>query len=103
MTDDLFVFPISFAQQRLWLLDQLTPGSPAYHLVAALRLRGPLDLSGLYGSLDAIIYRHETLRTTFADGPDGPVQVVHPPHALPLPLLDLQAWDAAARDSLVAQ
>src|SRR5688500_11889079 len=58
--------PLSFAQQRLWLVDRLEPGSPAYNMPYALRLRGVLDGGALRASLDALVRRHETLRTTFA-------------------------------------
>ncbi|HEU5227168.1 MAG TPA: amino acid adenylation domain-containing protein [Ktedonobacteraceae bacterium] len=56
----------SYAQQRLWFLEQLEPGNAAYHIPIALRIRGPLDARALEQSLDGIIQRHETLRTTFA-------------------------------------
>src|SRR5215212_4791802 len=57
--------PLSFAQQRLWLLDQLVPGNPFYNVPSALRLSGPLDGPALERSLSEITRRHETLRTTF--------------------------------------
>src|SRR5262245_27256105 len=74
---NVFVFPTSFAQQRLWLLDQLEPNSALYSLPAALRLRGRLDVQALKSSLIEIAQRHESLRTTF-DSKDGqPFQVIH--------------------------
>src|SRR5574338_1628959 len=57
--------PLSFSQQRLWFLDQLTPGNAAYHIPAALRLSGPLNVAGLKQAFREIIRRHEVLRTTF--------------------------------------
>ena len=61
--------PLSFAQQRLWFLDQLEPGSAAYNIPAALRLRGPLDAEALRKTLETMVERHEALRTTFvSDG-----------------------------------
>jgi amino acid adenylation domain-containing protein len=95
--------PLSFAQQRLWFLDQLAPGSPAYNLPAALRLRGPLDLAALTQSLAALVQRHETLRTTFAPRNGRPLQRIAPRLALALPLLDLQALPAATRAGAVTQ
>jgi len=59
------VLPLSFAQERLWFLDQLEPGSTAYNVPAALRLSGPLDADALEGAFGALIARHESLRTAF--------------------------------------
>src|ERR1700752_3454875 len=58
--------PVSFGQNRLWLLDQLFPGSSAYNLPVALQLRGRLDVTALRESLNEVVRRHEILRTTFA-------------------------------------
>ncbi|HVR98612.1 MAG TPA: amino acid adenylation domain-containing protein [Thermoanaerobaculia bacterium] len=94
--------PVSFAQGRLWLLDQITPGNPAYNVPFAVRLSGRLDVAALAASLDAVERRHEALRTVFAAGPDGPLQVVGPPARLPLPVADLgalSALSAATRDA----
>jgi len=91
--------PLSFAQQRLWFLDRLEPGSPVYNLPAAFRLAGPLDAAALERGLDEVFRRHEALRTTFVEGPDGPLQVVAPFHPAGLPRVDLTALpSAAARD-----
>ncbi|MEW5928157.1 MAG: non-ribosomal peptide synthase/polyketide synthase [Gemmatimonadota bacterium] len=90
--------PLSFAQQRLWLVDRIQPGSPAYNMPYALRLRGALDTAALRASLDALVRRHEALRTTLEEDGGGPVQVVHPPARVPLPVLDLAALPATARE-----
>jgi amino acid adenylation domain-containing protein len=58
-------FPLSSAQRRIWLAHMLAPGSPAYHMPIALRLRGPLDPDALQWALDGVTARHEALRTTF--------------------------------------
>ncbi|HKH45555.1 MAG TPA: amino acid adenylation domain-containing protein, partial [Thermoanaerobaculia bacterium] len=86
--------PLSFAQQRLWFLDQLAPGNPAYNIHAALRLSGRLDREALAASLGAIVARHEVLRTTFGAERDEPVQRIAPSsqpfgEPLPLPVVDL--------------
>src|SRR5262245_43914246 len=73
--------PLSFAQQRLWFLDQLSPRMSGYHIPAAVRLSGRLDLAALRASLDAVVGRHETLRTTFGVVDDQPVQVIAPTSA----------------------
>jgi len=81
--------PISFAQQRLWFLDQMHPGNAAYNTSFAVRLRGQLNFSALERSLGKIIERHETLRTTFAVVDGRPVQVVSHNMTFKLPLVDL--------------
>ncbi len=84
----------SFAQQRLWFLDQLLPGDPGYNLPVAVRFRGPMDLAALGRTLGEIVRRHESLRTTFVAIFGGqPVQVVGPPSDLPpaLPRVNLEA------------
>ncbi|MGH7794618.1 MAG: amino acid adenylation domain-containing protein [Candidatus Binatia bacterium] len=70
--------PLSFAQERLWLLDQLEPGRSAYHMSSTVRLIGPLNTAALEQSLAEIVRRHETLRTTFTTVEDRPVQVIAP-------------------------
>ena len=81
--------PLSFAQQRLWFLDQLRPGDSRYNSAVALRLTGTLDRAALSRALDAAPARHESLRTTFDDVDGRPVQTVHPAAPVPLPVHDL--------------
>jgi amino acid adenylation domain-containing protein len=83
--------PLSFAQQRLWFLDQLQPGSPAYNVHTALALSGRLDVTALERSLNEIVRRHEALRTTFTVVDGQPLQVIAPRLTVSVPLLDLQA------------
>jgi len=92
-------FPLSFAQQRLWLLDQLNPGNPAFNLSAALRLTGQLDLPAVERSFDEIVRRHETLRTTFSEEDGQPVQRITAHSTLQLPLVNLSLLSAAERES----
>ncbi|MEO6193537.1 MAG: amino acid adenylation domain-containing protein, partial [Thermoanaerobaculia bacterium] len=82
--------PLSFAQQRLWFLDRLAPDNPFYNMFSAARLTGALDLDALRGAFREIVRRHEALRTTFQPGEHGPVQVIAPPPALDVPLIDLE-------------
>ncbi len=91
--------PLSFAQQRLWIVDRLEPGSAAYNMPFALRLRGALDVAALRGSLDALVERHETLRTTFEEREGGPVQVIHPPVPAALAELDLRGLPEPEREA----
>ncbi len=89
MDQELFLFPASAAQQRLWFLNQLEPESPAYNIPAVLRLRGELDVRALEKSLNEIVSRHEALRTTFRTIDGKPAQIVNPPSEQKLPLVDL--------------
>src|ERR1700752_2948660 len=81
--------PLSFAQERLWFLDQLIRGSTAYNVPAGVRLRGPLDLGAFKNYVNEITRRHETLRTTFAVVGEEPVQVVGSPQPVPVQFSDL--------------
>ncbi|MFS8071579.1 MAG: condensation domain-containing protein, partial [Byssovorax sp.] len=92
--------PLSFAQERMWLLDQLDPGDPSYIIPRALRLRGKLDIPALERSLRDIVARHEVLRTTFATV-DGRAQpVFHARAATTLPVTRWPAAPAEERESL---
>src|SRR5437867_583295 len=81
--------PLSFAQQRLWFLDQLMPGNAAYHIFNSVHLGGPLVVVRVEQCFNEIIRRHESLRTTFSSGVSQPVQIIVPAMALSLPIVDL--------------
>ena len=91
-------FPLSFAQQRLWFLDQLEPGSGAYNVPMALRLGGQLDVAALERSLNEILRRHDALRTRFPARQELPVQAISSPAPLPLPEVDLTGMPALERE-----
>ena len=94
--------PLSFAQQRLWFLDQFEPGSSQYVTAAAIRLRGTLDVAALEQALTAIVARHESARTTL-DTADGlGVQHIHPPYDVRLPVADLSGLPEARREAEIA-
>ncbi len=81
--------PLSFAQQRLWFLDQFEPGTPAFNVPAAIGLEGHLDVDALHKGLNEIVRRHETLRTRFP-AVDGKVSQEILPHLeIPLPVIEL--------------
>jgi amino acid adenylation domain-containing protein len=85
-------FPVSDGQERLWLIDQMLPGSSAYSITAAVCFEGPLDPHLLELALGEVVRRHETLRTTFQTAGGVPVQVVAPPSSVttfPVRILDL--------------
>jgi amino acid adenylation domain-containing protein/non-ribosomal peptide synthase protein (TIGR01720 family) len=90
-------FPTSFAQQRLWFLDQFEPGSPFYNIPLAVRLQGQLDIPALRRALDEIVRRHDILRTTFPAMEGQPVQHVASALELPLEDIDLRHLAAEAR------
>ncbi len=81
--------PLSFAQERLWFLDQLAPGEATYNIAGGVRLAGDLDVSALSRALAEVVRRHEALRSRFAPGPEGPVQWTLPAPAPHLPVVDL--------------
>jgi len=80
--------PLSFAQERLWFLDELSPGSVAYNLPVAMPLLGGIDAAALAWALNEIVRRHEVLRTTFESRGGRPVQVIAPASRLALPIVD---------------
>jgi amino acid adenylation domain-containing protein len=80
---------LSFAQERLWFLDQFDPGSPVYNISRALHIEGPLDSTALQKALDGIVARHESLRTVFRSVDGTPVQEVIPDRHLNLDLVTL--------------
>ncbi|HEY0605695.1 MAG TPA: amino acid adenylation domain-containing protein, partial [Herpetosiphonaceae bacterium] len=95
--------PLSFAQQRLWFIDQLQPDSIAYNVPLAFRLTGALDLPALERSVNTIVARHEALRTTFPTEAGQPSQVIAPALSVPLQLIDLQQHPVAERESIARQ
>jgi amino acid adenylation domain-containing protein len=91
--------PLSFAQQRLWFLDQLEPDNPLYNVPTALRLSGKLNVELLRRSLDAIVARHEALRTTFVPLDGSPVQVIGAYRRVELTVIDLAHGPASEREA----
>jgi amino acid adenylation domain-containing protein/thioester reductase-like protein len=100
--------PLSFAQQRLWFLEHLLPGTHVYNMTEAMRLSGTLDITALTQSLREILRRHETLRTAFVAVDGQPVQMIVPDLDVDLPVVDLRDLPAdqrtaAAREHMTAQ
>ncbi len=92
-------FPLSYAQQRLWFLQQLEPTSAFYNVPAAVRLCGSLNVAALTQALNEITRRHEALRTTFISLEGEPRQQVSPALTIELPVVDLSATSAAEKDA----
>ncbi|HVU32193.1 MAG TPA: amino acid adenylation domain-containing protein [Opitutaceae bacterium] len=84
--------PLSFAQERLWFIDQLEPGTAVYNVCQAVRLQGLLDSIALERTLNEIVRRHEVLRTNFVAHDGHPIQVIHPDRELTLAFVDLSGW-----------
>ncbi|MFP2933938.1 amino acid adenylation domain-containing protein, partial [Pyxidicoccus sp. 3LG] len=93
------VMPASFAQRRLWFIEQLQPGSPLYNMPIALRLKGALDVRALERAFDTLVHRHEGLRTTFSTRDGEPVQVIHAAADLALPVMDLSDLPTEEREA----
>src|SRR5438270_5335001 len=89
LSSDHAVLPASFAQQRLWFLDQLEGGGAVYNVPAATRLRGPLDIDALERAIRALAERHESLRTAFTLVDGVPHHVIRPPRTESLTVVDL--------------
>jgi amino acid adenylation domain-containing protein len=89
---------LSFAQQRLWFVDQMEGAGAAYHVPDAVRLRGRLDVDALRGALEEIVRRHEALRTVFRTRHGEPVQVILPASEVPLPLHDISSLPEPERE-----
>ena len=87
---------MSFAQQRIWFMDQLSPGGFAYNITGGLRIEGPLDVPALERAIGEVIRRHEPLRTVFVAVDGQPVQVVQPAGDFTLPAIDLEREGSAA-------
>ncbi|HEY0733438.1 MAG TPA: HAD-IIIC family phosphatase [Herpetosiphonaceae bacterium] len=90
--------PLSFEQERLWLLDQLMPASSVFTVPVVYRLSGRLDLAALEQSLHLVVARHDSLRTTFHTRGEQTIQVVAPSSSVPLRLLDVSAELPHARE-----
>ncbi|MEO3855325.1 amino acid adenylation domain-containing protein [Acrocarpospora sp. B8E8] len=91
--------PLSLAQEQIWFQEELQPGNIAYNAPTTFRLAGPLDHARLEYAVTRLVERHEVLRTTVATGADGgPVQRVHPPYRVEIPLVEV---DEAGREAAV--
>src|SRR4029078_9634761 len=104
MAKELFLIPTSFAQQRLWFLDQLEPGSSVFNIPAALRISGRLDMDVLRRGVEEVVNRHETLRTRFIVTEDGePAQIIESSATVGLSVLDLRSLAEDARRERVRE
>jgi amino acid adenylation domain-containing protein len=102
MAEQVYIFPTTFAQRRLWFLRQLEPDSPFYNIPGAFRVKGHLDEEAVRAALDEIARRHEAMRTTFALVDGNPVQVVAPCGAVPFDIIDLRGHPDEIREGEAA-
>jgi thioesterase domain-containing protein len=100
VAENVYEFPLSTAQESFWFLDQLSPGNQAYNIAVRFRLQGPLDAVLLERALNALVSRHETLRTTFELVDEEPRQIVHPSMTIALPLTDISHLSQSERDAV---
>src|ERR1044071_2450614 len=91
-------FPLSFGQERLWFLEQLQPNTARYNVPLAIRLSGALRVDLLQSALNAIIARHEALRTNFVSDGGRSSQVIRDPFVVPITLVDLAPRAMAERE-----
>jgi amino acid adenylation domain-containing protein len=90
--------PLSFAQERLWFLDQLAPGSPVYNIVDVIRFDGEVDAKAMKRALNELVRRHEALRTIFSNRDGQPMQIVLPSLEVVLPEIDLSSIPEQSRE-----
>jgi amino acid adenylation domain-containing protein len=98
MTDAAQTFPLSFAQQRLWFLDRMAPGNPFYNIPVAIPIQASVDHRILQRVLNALVERHESLRTRFAVINDQPCQIICSPFEVELSVVDLRSLPATQRE-----
>lgn len=99
----MVALPTSFGQQRLWFLDRLEPGGSSYNIFDAIPFSGPLDVRALSESVNEIVRRHESLRTSFGAVDGAPVQIIAESLDLKLPVIDLSPLQPAEREAETAR
>ena len=97
------MYPASFAQELMWAIERASPGSTAYNVPRTRRLIGALDVGALRKAFDALVQRHEVLRTTYATIDDHAVQVIHPARPVPFEIVDLRSTGSATREAEALQ
>ncbi len=93
------IIPLSFAQEQLWFLNQLTPEEPVYNETLSIHLGGDINIPALEESLTELIRRHEILRTTYRVFNGQPCQEIQPPSTFTLPIVDLRQWSETKRET----
>ena len=96
-------FPLTYSQQRLWIIDQLQPNLPVYNIPIAINLTGPINLFAIERSINEIIRRHEIFRTVFHENRGMPVQTVFSTYSISIPLVDLSHLLEDTREAVAMQ
>ncbi|MEM1391734.1 MAG: amino acid adenylation domain-containing protein [Cyanobacteria bacterium P01_H01_bin.150] len=95
--------PLSWAQERLWFLNQLEGSNAVHNISGGLRIKGKLDINALQLALSEIVNRHEVLRTSFQKQDGSPIQVIHPKATINIDLVDLEQLEATEQENFVQQ
>ena len=103
MKKEVYVLPVSFAQERLWFLDQFETNSPVYNIPRQIRLTGTLNVDALEHSINEITRRHEALRTTFINVDGKPHQAIDPSMSLSIESVDLTKLQEPEREDEVSR
>ncbi len=89
---------LSYAQQHLWIVDQMQPGNPAYNVPVVFKIKGELDIQCLEKSFNEVIKRHEVLRTSFTTKDNQPYQVIHPELQIKIDQVDLAGFSSEVKE-----
>src|SRR3954452_8134376 len=92
-------FPLSYAQEQLWFMDKLQPGSPVYNIPLYIPFQGPFNVAALKSALELLTRRHDMLRAHFGTLDDEPVQIIEPEVAVDLPVEDLSGQPVEQREA----
>ena len=90
---------LSYAQQHLWIVDQMQPGNPAYNVPVVFDIKGELDIQRLEGSINEVIQRHEVLRTSFTTKDNQPYQIIHPELQIKIDQVDLSGFSTEKKET----
>ncbi|MCP5064554.1 MAG: AMP-binding protein, partial [Ignavibacteriae bacterium] len=101
--EDVFVFPTSYGQKRMWFMDQFEPGSPYYNIPVAFKIKGRFEQELFIKTINKIVDRHESIRTTFIDKKGEPLQVISPELKIDIPIIDLSENGNSSNEMVVKE
>jgi NRPS condensation-like uncharacterized protein len=100
-TEEVFVFPASYGQKRMWFLDQFEPGSPYYNIPVAFKIKGKFSEKEFIDTIEYMVKRHESFRTTFTVIKGDPHQVISPNLKIDIPIIDISDTSASDIENVV--